>query len=292
MEVTDARATRIIVLISCAIAVGRLAGSGIAQTPPATPTEARFVVFGDNRGEADGHQPAVFGALVKQMAARDPDFAIGTGDYIYGGGSEETLRAQWNEFFWAIQPLQSRKRVYFIPAPGNHEIGGDGGNRLFLEYFKRLHFSFDWAGSHFLILDTEAPGQESRIAGQQLAWLKQDLASAQEASHIFVALHRPLYPVSVHKGDSLDEYPKERDALHALFVRSHVTCVFEGHEHLYNRQVRDGVEYIITGGAGADLYASPAHGGYNHFLYVAADPLRYKVEVVRRNTGVKGQTPE
>lgn len=215
------------------------------------------------------------------MAARDPDFAIGTGDYIHGADSQETLRAQWNAFFWALQPLQARKPVYFVPAPGNHEIRGGAGNRLFLEYFKRLFFSFNWAGSHFAILNTEEPGRESRIAGQQLTWLKQDLAGAQTASHIFVALHRPLFPVSLHKGDSLDEYPKERDALHALFVRYRVTCVFAGHEHLYNRQVRDGIQYIITGGAGADLYASPTKGGFHHFLYVTADPVGYKVEVVR-----------
>jgi 3',5'-cyclic AMP phosphodiesterase CpdA len=254
--------------------------SAWGQAP--TSTQCRFVVFGDNRGEADGRQPAVFSALVKRMAALDPDFVLGTGDYIYGAGSDEGLRAQWNEFFWALQPLQSRKRVYFVPAPGNHEIQGGGGNRLFLEYFKRLYFSFDWGGSHFIILDTEVPGEESRIAGKQRAWLSQDLAQARGASHIFVTLHRPLYPVSIHKGDSLDKYPAERDALHALFVQYRVACVFAGHEHLYSRTERDGVQYTITGGGGADLYASQAKGGLHHFLYVTADPMRYKIEVVRQ----------
>jgi 3',5'-cyclic AMP phosphodiesterase CpdA len=253
----------------------------VTAFPQAAPTRASFVVFGDNRGGPDGRQPAVFSALVKKMAELDIDFVLGAGDYIYGAGTEEALRAQWNAFFWAVHPLQSRGRVYFVPAPGNHEIQGGGGNRLFLEYFKRLFFSFNWAGSHFIVLDTEVPGEESRIAGKQLAWLRQDLAGAQRAYHIFVVLHRPLFPVSIHKGDSLDEYPKERDALHALFVRQRVSCVFAGHEHLYNRQVRDGVQYIITGGAGADLYASPDKGGFHHFLYVTADPVRYKVEVVR-----------
>ena len=257
-----------------------LLSATLAFAQPA-PTQARFVVFGDNRGGPDGRQPAIFTTLVKQMAARHLDFVIGTGDYVSGADSQETLRAQWNAFFWALQPLQARRPVYFVPTPGNHEIHGGAGNRLFIEYFKRLSFSFNWAGSHFIVLNTEVPGEESRIAGQQRAWLKQDLAGAQAAYHIFVALHRPLFPVSLHKGDSLDEYPKERDALHALFVRHRVTCVFAGHEHLYNRQVRDGIQYLITGGAGADLYASPDKGGFHHFLYVTADPLRYKVEVVR-----------
>lgn len=256
-----------------------LAACAGGQNPSAT--SVSFVVFGDNRGGRDGHQPAVFGALVGRMAALRPDFVIGTGDYIYGGGSQMSLRDQWNEFFHAMAPLQAQQRTYFAPATGNHEISGGDGRKLFLEYFKRFYFSFDWGGSHFIILDTEAPGQESRIAGEQLEWLKRDLANSNQAAHVFVALHRPLFPVGSHKGDSLDMYPRERDALHSLFVRHSVKCVFEGHEHFYHRQVRDGIEYIITGGGGAPLYASPDQGGFHHFLYVTADQRRYKTAIVK-----------
>jgi 3',5'-cyclic AMP phosphodiesterase CpdA len=255
--------------------------AGCAGGQPPSATSASFAVFGDNRGEQDGHQPPVFGSLVRKMAALRPDFVIGTGDYIFGPGARISLADQWNDFFRAMQPLQAYRRTYFAPAPGNHEIAGGAGRKLFLEYFKRFHFSFDWGGNHFVILDTEVPGQESRIAGDQLDWLRRDLANSQHAAHTFVALHRPVYPVGPHKGDSLDKYPQERDALHALFVRHGVNCVFEGHEHFYHRQVRDGVEYIITGGGGASLYASPDKGGFHHFLYVTADQRGYKVAIVK-----------
>ncbi len=265
-----------VALAAAVLVVGGCAG---AQNPSST--NASFVVFGDNRGEQDGYQPAVFGPLVRKMAALRPDFVIGTGDYIFGSGARIGLTDQWNEFFRAMQPLQAYKQTYFAPAPGNHEIGGGAGRKLFLQYFKRLYFSFDWGGNHFVVLDTEVPGQESRIAGDQLDWLKRDLANSQQAAHTFVALHRPVFPVGVHKGKSLDRYPQERDALHALFVRHRVTCVFEGHEHLYHRQMRDGIEYIITGGGGASLYASPDKGGFHHFLYVTADQRRYKIAIVK-----------
>ena len=264
-----ARGAALLVLLAAPLAAQTAAG------------EVRFTVFGDNRGERDGHQPSVFGTLVRKMTALRPDFVIGTGDYIYGSGSQDGLRAQWNEFFRFMEPLQTYKQTYFAPAPGNHEISGGSGRRLFLEYFKRFYFSFDWAGSHFVILDTETPGQESRIAGEQLEWLTRDLNAARNAAHTFVALHRPLFPVGSHRGDSLDKYPQERDALHALFVRHGVDCVFEGHEHFYHHQTRDEVQYIITGGGGAPLYARPDKGGFHHFLYVTADQKRYKMEIVR-----------
>jgi len=263
------------------MAVCALALFGALPVWGQAPEGVRFTVFGDNRGGKDGRQPAVFSRLVRQMAALDPEFVIGTGDYIYGSASQDTLRTQWNEFFAAMAPLQARRTTYFVPAPGNHEIAGGDGRALFLHYFRRCYFSFNRGGSHFIVLDSEVPGQESRIAGEQLQWLKRDLAAAANAVCIFVAVHRPLFPVGLHKGDSLDMYPAERDALHRLFAQNRVTCVFEGHEHLYNRQTRDGVVYIITGGGGADLYATPENGGLHHFLSVKANRLGYNIDVVR-----------
>jgi 3',5'-cyclic AMP phosphodiesterase CpdA len=260
-----------------ALWLGLLAPLALAQAPD----RVFFTVFGDNRGGKDGLQPEAFQELVRQMAALSPEFVLGTGDYIYGSGSPEVLRYQWNEFFRAMAPLQAQRPTYFVPAPGNHEISGGDGNALFLQYFRRLYFSFDRGGSHFIVLNSEAPGQESRIADEQRIWLKKDLAAAANASHIFVAVHRPLYPVALHQGDSLDMYPAERDGLHRLFVQHRVTCVFQGHEHLYHRQTRDGVVYIITGGGGAPLYAKSADGGFHHFLSVQADRLGYNIDVVR-----------
>jgi 3',5'-cyclic AMP phosphodiesterase CpdA len=266
-------------LLLAAFLIGLVAVEGQAWAQAAEGVV--FTVFGDNRGGSDGHQPPVFRRLVERMADLSPEFVIGTGDYIHGAPSQDALRSQWNEFFYAMAPLQARKATYFVPAPGNHEIVGGGGNALFLQFFRRLYFSFDRGGSHFIVLNTEVPGEESRIAGEQRIWLKKDLAAAGKADHIFIALHRPLFPVSVHKGDSLDMYPAERDGLHRLFVQHRVTCVFAGHEHLYNRQTRDGVVYIITGGGGAPLYANPENGGFYHFLLVKANRLGYNIDVIR-----------
>ena len=87
--------------------------------------------------------------------------------------------------------------------------------------------------------------------------------------------------VDGHRGDSLDRYPRFRDTLHQLFVQQNVTCVFEGHEHLYNRQERDGVVYVITGGGGAPLYANELKGGFYHYLRVDVTATGYTVAVKR-----------
>ena len=44
-----------------------------------------------------------------------------------------------------------------------------------------------------------------------------------------------------------------------LFETYDVDVVFTGHIHMYNETVINGVRYVITGGAGASLYADEEH---------------------------------
>jgi len=242
--------------------------------------ELTFAVFGDCRPGSADFSP-VLARLAADMAHQHPAFVMGTGDYIEGSGDPEAARRQFDGFFRGLAPLQGEGAVPVALAPGNHDIRGSRRN---LEQFSRLldgpYYSFDRAGCHFVILNTEEPGLEGRIAGLQLVWLKQDL-KANAGKLTFVTLHQPLFPVDGHRGSSLDRYERERNALHRLFVQAKVACVFAGHEHLYNRQERDGVEYIITGGAGAPLYATPDKGGFSHYLLVFVRGNAYEVQVRR-----------
>lgn len=248
---------------------------------PVIAADLRFGVFGDCRPGKRNYSP-VLERMAREMAALRPAFAIGTGDYVEGSRDEATMRSQWAWFFVGIAPLQALGRVPVALAPGNHDIMGSRANqRMYRQYFDDLYFSFSHGPYHFIILDSEEPGREGRIVGEQLAWLRANLAAHRRAKLTFVALHRPLFPVAVHRGNSLDRYPEQRDALHRLFMDEGVDCVFMGHEHLYHRHERDGVDYVITGGAGAPLYATPDRGGFHHYLMVEATGGAYRIDVHR-----------
>lgn len=272
------RAHRLLaVLLLLALSLGTV----LAQEPASTASPFRFAVFGDSRPGNREYSP-ILQAIATEIGTLGVPFVLGTGDYIEGSSNQTTVRRQWEGFFTALAPLQAQQATPVALATGNHDIRGIRRNaEIFLEHFKRLYFSFDYEGCHFIILDTEGLGQEGRITGTQLQWLKQDLAAKADAKFTFVALHRPLFPVALHVGSSLDQYPKERDALHTLFVQQGVDAVFAGHEHLYNYQKRDGVLYFITGGAGAPLYATPDRGGFHHYLLVTVSEDTFTVEVRR-----------
>ncbi|MGC9317181.1 MAG: metallophosphoesterase family protein [Armatimonadota bacterium] len=265
-----------------ALALLTIASGCLAQPPAAPETPSfTFAVFGDCRPGNAEYSP-ILQAFAAEVGGLDVPFVIGTGDYIEGSTNQSTVRRQWEGFFAGLAPLQARRAIPLALAPGNHDIAGVRRNaEIFIEHFKRLYFSFDYEGCHFIILNSETVGSEGRLSDTQLAWLKQDLAESRDAKLTFVALHRPLFPVDGHVGSSMDAHPSERDALHHLFVEGGVDCVFAGHEHLYNHQERDGIHYFITGGAGAPLYAEPARGGFYHYLLVSVADEDFTVEVQR-----------
>jgi len=242
-----------------------------------------FAVFGDNRpGSATAPQPKVFRKIAYEIGELQPDFVVGLGDYILGSNNEATVRRQWAGFFNAMVPMRAKKNVPFVPVVGNHDVSGSLANEVvFSQYLHYLFYSFDWGKCHFVTLDSEVVGQDGRIMGHQLDWLKSDLAANRQAPLTFVFVHRPLYPVSVHKGQSLDIRPEERDALHRLFLDNAVDCVFAGHEHLFNLSQHDGLTYIISGGAGAPLYSAPEQGDFYHYLVVKVQNGKYRIEVRR-----------
>lgn len=239
---------------------------------------APFIVFGDNRPYLSTFaQPKIFKDILKDAATLSPAFAVNTGDCIYGASSVGRLKEQYDDYKAAISSFPGK--VYL--AVGNHEIGGKKSHEdFFAKELGSLYYSFDYEGAHFIVLDTEVVGEEGRITGKQLAWLKQDLHASRAAKYKFVFMHRPMYPVGGHIGSSLDKYPDQRNALHWLFVQSHVSAVFTGHEHLFDHTVRNGVHYIITGGAGAGLYTSTkGEGDFHHYIAVdiSGDKLSMKL---------------
>lgn len=259
-----------------------LTGLGaFADTPKAVDARAfTFAVFGDNRPNQPGsRQPAAFRKVLTEMDAMHPDFAVNTGDCVYGSSDVTKLSSQYKDYLDTVATL-TKTKVYL--ALGNHEIHGTGTQGFFKRELGALYYSFDVGDSHFIVLDSEVVGQAGRVMGEQLDWLRDDLHKSRAARHKFVFFHRPMYPVDGHLGNSMDQYPKDRDQLHSLFVRNRIEAVFTGHEHLFNAQYRNGVRYFITGGGGA--FVSPSYvgeGDFHHFMLVSVDDDKVTMRVVK-----------
>jgi hypothetical protein len=220
-----------------------------------------FAVFGDNRSG-----DAIYKKTIGVVLSKRPMFIINTGDLIPNPGDGD----EWKNFWGLSKPISV---PYFLTI-GNHDVDDEKSLKVWRDEVdlpgNEAYYSFTVGKNLFVILNSCDPEDDRRITGTQLAWLK-GVLDPSKYDNQFVFLHHPLFlwKEADHYGESLDRYPEARDVLHNLFVEKKVTAVFVGHEHTYKRQGdRDGVQYFITGGAGAPRYGRDS---FNNAMIIKVD---------------------
>jgi hypothetical protein len=239
-------------------------------------SEWSFIVFGDvQRGIA------VFNTLSDLIGKIDPSplAAVCVGDMVL----RTCNQSEWEEFDKAAEPIRQKMPLFLVR--GNHE-GNDPDLEDCLHKYGRInspdfYYTKSVRDAFFIILDTYEKGMTNEIGEKQVAWLEQVLDSAsqeQDIRNIFIFMHHPVFQQGSSKGQTI----KNADELHRLFI-SHkkIRAVFAGHNHLFNRYVKDGMNYIISGGAGGELIHGYG-GDYHHFLRISfyTDTARVNVKVI------------
>jgi len=235
-----------------------------------------FLVYGDTRTFPENHR-----AVINAMIANNPGtFVLHTGDIVDDG---EEYRNWKREFFDPASDLLRNTTLF--TTPGNHE----GDQVWYYRFFDmpmensgtESYYSFRYGDSHFIGLNQ----YDDFVAGSaQYSWIESDLAAAESSARwIFVFFHQPPYTSGSHAGESraLDT----QTHLVPLFEQYGVDLVFSGHDHLYERSLKDCVSYIVAGGGGAPL--SIPNQNYNPYQvyaervhhHVKVDVLEDKVEV-------------
>lgn len=210
--------------------------------PPTAPY--KFLVYGDTRTRHEVHKKVVQ-AILKEGV---PDFAIQSGDLVENGEDS----ALWPIYFDIERDLL--RQLPFFPLMGNHERN----TRDFYEFFQAMtpYYSFNWGNAHFMLLNSDiansGTNKSARDAfwAEQSKWLEEELQASQNMEYrIVVAHHPPFSAVSTRQGAN-----PEMRALVPMFEKYHVSIAFFGHDHNYQRNLQNGINYVISGGGGAPLY--------------------------------------
>src|SRR3954470_19086888 len=275
--------------LTALLALGAAACTQVSRAPVAPRPSAaaaaaeaplfRFAAYGDTR---DGHE--AHRQIVADVLSFHPSLVLQTGDLVHHGDAAD----EWRIFDDITGDM--RRQVPYYPARGNHDVGREGyyEQRVTQPVLSgnKLYYSFEKENLHFVAIDTQ---QEVGPESEQGRWLEADLAQAQAAGRFIIPFfHKAIYSIGPHavEGDVLTLKP----ILHPLFQRHGVRLVFEGHDHVYYRTVRDGITYVVTGGGGAPLYdgAHPELGlpqdvfaKVNHFCMVDVYADRVEVTAYR-----------
>ncbi len=197
--------------------------------------------------------PDAMGTLKKAIAAvnsmkMQPDFVVFTGDITHTTDDAKERRKRMAEARDIINGLKV-KNVKFMA--GEHDAGLDNGE-AFQEYFGKTHYTFDYRGVHFIVIDNVSDPTSS-ITDPQLKWLSDELKKLDKESRIVVLTHRPLF----------DLYPNwdwwTRDgakAVDLLLPYKNVTVLY-GHIHQEHHHMTGHIPHHAAKGL---MFPLPAPG--------------------------------
>jgi 3',5'-cyclic AMP phosphodiesterase CpdA len=249
---------------------------------------SRFAVVGDLqrtapflelwREQNDSERARVVAAI----AAERPDLLVVTGDCVFNGGSD----AQWAAFDDLTRPLRDA-RIPVAVALGNHEywLGADPDAHVFPRFpldAGRRWFALAFGPLRIVVLDSNAGALGEPAWSSELAWYANTLEGfdADDAVRgVIVTFHHPPYTNSTVTGDE----PVVQERLVPPFVRAKKTlAMLNGHVHSYERYVREGKTFVVSGGGGGprarlatgserrhtdERYAGPAVRDFNFTVY-------------------------
>jgi 3',5'-cyclic AMP phosphodiesterase CpdA len=239
----------------------------IAKEEAPKPPSFSFVVIGDTRSGVRNKLSPIFLTSIAEINRLSPVFVFNLGDFIEGGIRRlEILQREWDIFRTALD--QFEMPVYL--AAGNHDIWDAQSQQIYEQHFGKTYFSFDYNGSHFIVLCTDLTGEKGRITGDQLAWFRQDLEQIRKEQLLFVLIHKPLW--------FLKSWTEE---IHPLLVKYGVDVVFASHWHRYAKMTRDGIRHIVTGGGGAYMHPPITKGSIHHYLFVTVAVDNIKIAVIQ-----------
>ena len=205
---------------------------------------------------------------------QQPDLILHTGDI--------THLSRDAEFDDARQILSGlRAPVFYVP--GEHDWLDEGQGKAFLaRYGKGTQgsgwHSFDHGGAHFVALNNVAslkPGGMAHLGGDQIAWLKKDLAGLSASTPIVVFAHIPLWTVYEAWGWGTDD---SAQALESLRRFGSVT-VLNGHIHQILHKVEGNVSFHS---ARSTAYPQPAPGAAS-----SPGPLKVPTEQLPSMLGIR-----
>lgn len=221
-----------------------------------------FAVVGDTKSIG------TFERIAAELRKMPMNFAVLLGDCSYGGTED-------NHRYFRAECADE----YALPFPvfyvvGNHDVSTDGFPiKRFEEIYGPTNFSFEYRQCLFIVLRIlNAPFTNEESLAFLARFRDVDLSGYR---HTFVFFHIPPPISPTFKARTFEGAEGFMD----LFDELGIEYVFAGDYHGYLQSKRGKTTYIITGGGGANLVASPGKEFY-HAVAVNVTPESVDTRIV------------
>ena len=272
-----------------------------------------LIAYGDMRFTnpmvTKGTNPRVRKWLAEKVGQEHPQALLLTGDMPFIGGDYR----DWLDFHQETA-IWRQNHLLVLPTIGNHEVygGAEAGLENYFRGFPEIqdhrYYSALLGSVEVISLDSASAAGPSTPQGEWFAAQLSHLPA--QVQFVLILYHTPW--VVDRQTQMFTHLPTKeaislRNILEAHLQGLHArVVVFNGHIHNYERFERLGVEYIITGGGGAepypllyrgkaDLYRDPGFPVYHYLtleirngqmvakMWKVADPDAPELTVVQKD---------
>jgi 3',5'-cyclic AMP phosphodiesterase CpdA len=240
--------------------------------------------------------------LVREIAARGPDFLVCAGDLVFAGSS----RLDWEEFDALTRPLRDAG-VPMLPILGNHDYWPRKSTAL-RNYFARFPhvsgrrwYSVAYGPLGLVFLDSNEKALGPALWSEEAAWFASEIARfdadrAVRGTVVFV--HHPPFTNSTV---TTDESHVQRAFVPPFLAAKKTLAMISGHVHSYEQFAKGGKTFLVTGGGGGprvrlasgaarrhseDAFVGPEVRHF-HFLLCAPGADGLQIEVVGLEKGAR-----
>ena len=258
------------------------------KTSQKSPDEFSFAFMTDIHVQPEQNAIPGFRAAIARVNELNPDFVITGGDLVMDALGQSFGRADTLYNIYTGMLKEFKMPVY--NTIGNHEHFGwysrSGADTTHPEYGDKIFENrvgprfqrVDRFGWIFFILDSVVKdgkgGYEGGIDAEQMAWLREQLATIPDTVPLAISVHIPLMTLAsqVYEGPTVANDPgliitNAKEVL-GLFKDHNLKLVLQGHLHYYETLHVFGTDYITGGAVSGSWWEGPYMSIEEGFLLV------------------------
>ncbi|MDR2425249.1 MAG: metallophosphoesterase [Prevotellaceae bacterium] len=225
-----------------------------------------------------------FQKALDKIKSEKVEFIIFGGDLDDIDGLSHNREKQTAENLYAgFKKIADETGIKYYPTIGNHDryYDKDGGyvdgDEMFKAFFGKTYYTFENAGVRFFVINSVQHKKDVQgyvVGDEQMEWLKKELESVPATTPIVVSTHVPVYsmyyPVVEGKYVMVDVIANYKELL-KVFDKHNLKLVLQGHQHLHEEMLLQGVHYVTGGAVSAAWWRGNHHGTEEGYLIVEVD---------------------
>ncbi|MFW5976595.1 MAG: glycosyltransferase [Bacillota bacterium] len=232
-----------------------------------------FVVTGNIKNSISVYDKRI---LTRLRETSTPDFILSTGNNVVNSGEGK---------YRVLYRTLNKMNIPFITSVGENEID-NGGHKNFYKYFGPFYYSFELKNSYFIFLDTTGHTPDS----WQQEWLETELEEARDYQNRFVIMNKSPLKIEDIEPEENSGYIQNSDSRNYyqnMFSQYNIDAVFSSNLQIFHREKVNGVNYIVSGGAGGELIVDNPDSFY-HYLQVQVTPdnIKYNLNRLENDPGI------